>query len=257
MKLRPCIDIHNGHVVQIVGSSLNDEGDKAKANFISEKNSTYYSGLYKEKGLNGGHIILLNGKDSEYFGATRDEAIKALETYPEGMQIGGGITAENAKFFIDKGASHVIVTSYVFSDGKVCYNNLSKLIDAVGKEHVVLDISCKRKGDKYFVATNRWQVISDTEFNADLLKELSEYCDEYLVHAVDVEGKKSGINEEIAKILKESPIPVTYAGGISTYEDIRKIADIGDGKIDFTIGTALDIFGGDLSLEKVIECTQY
>lgn len=257
MKLRPCIDIHNGHVVQIVGSSLNDEGDKAKANFISEKDSTYYAGLYKEKGLNGGHIILLNGKDSEYFEATKNEAIKALETYPRGMQIGGGITAENAKAFIEKGASHVIVTSYVFSDGKVCYNNLSKLVEAVGKEHVVLDISCKQKDGKYYVATNRWQVISDTEFNVQLLKELAQYCDEYLVHAVDVEGKKSGINEEIAKILKESPIPVTYAGGISSYDDINKISVIGDGKIDFTIGTALDIFGGELSIEKVIECTQY
>lgn len=257
MKLRPCIDIHNGHVVQIVGSSLNDEGDKAKANFISEKDSTFYASLYKDKGLLGGHIILLNGKDSEYFEATRDEAIKALEAFPNGMQIGGGITADNAKYFIEKGASHVIVTSYVFSDGKICYNNLSKLVESVGRDHIVLDISCKRKGDKYFVATNRWQVVSDTEFNSELLTELSEYCDEYLVHAVDVEGKKAGINEEIANILKESPIPVTYAGGISSYEDISKIAEIGSGDIDFTIGTALDIFGGELSLEKVIECTQY
>jgi len=256
MKFRPCIDIHNGQVVQIVGSSLRDKGDEANENFVSEKSSRSYAKLYKENGLNGGHIIILNGKDSEYYEATKKAAIEALGEYEGGMQIGGGITAENAEEFIKCGASHVIVTSYVFRDGNICYNNLNSLVKAVGKEHIVLDVSCKQKDGKYYVATNRWQVVSDVVFDGDLLEKLADFCDEFLVHAVDVEGKKSGINEEIAHILKKSPIPVTYAGGISTYEDIDKIKIIGEGRIDFTIGTALDIFGGSLKLSEVIRCTK-
>lgn len=255
MKFRPCIDIHNGHVVQIVGSSLKDEGDSAKENFVSEKGGAYYASMYKDLGLPGGHIIILNGKDSEYYNDTKKEAINALKSFPGGMQIGGGITAENAKEYIDAGASHVIVTSYVFRDGNICYNNLDRLVKAVGKEHIVLDVSCRMRDGQYFVATDRWQVISDVLFDKKLLTDLSKYCDEYLVHAVDVEGKKSGINEEIASILKTSPIPVTYAGGISEISDIEKIKAIGEGRIDFTIGTALDIFGGKLDLSEVVRCT--
>ena len=256
MKFRPCIDIHNGHVVQIVGSSLKDEGDKALENFVSKSDSAYYANLYKSKNLNGGHIIILNGKDSEYYEATRNEALKALNTYKGGMQVGGGINADNAKEYINAGASHIIVTSYVFSDGNICYNNLERLVEAVGKDKICLDVSCRYKDGKYYVVTDRWQVFTDVVFDESLLEDLSKYCDEILVHAVDVEGKKSGINEEIASVLKTSKIPVTYAGGISSYEDIAKIREIGEGKIDFTIGTALDIFGGTLSLEEVIRCTQ-
>ena len=256
MKFRPCIDIHNGHVVQIVGSSLKDEGDEASNNFVSEKDSAYYASMYKENGLDGGHIIILNSKDSPYYEATRAEAIKALGAYKGGIQIGGGITADNAKEYINFGASHIIVTSYVFSDGIICYNNLDRLVSEVGKEHIVLDVSCRLKDGKYYVVTDRWQVFTDVEFNEELIAELSKYCDEFLVHAVDVEGKKSGINEDIARVLKSSNIPVTYAGGISSYEDIEKIAKIGEGRIDFTIGTALDIFGGTLQFKEVIRCTQ-
>ena len=256
MKFRPCIDIHNGHVVQIVGSSLKDKGDSALENFVSERDSAYYANLYKENGLDGGHIIILNGKDSEYYEATKAEALKALKAYPGGMQIGGGITAENAKEYINAGASHIIVTSYVFSDGIICYNNLDRLVEAVGKDHIVLDVSCRLKDGKYYVVTDRWQVFTDVVFDEELISDLSKYCDERLVDAVDVEGKKSGINVEIANILKASKIPVTYAGGISTYDDIEKIRSIGEGRIDFTIGTALDIFGGLLKMEEVIRCTQ-
>lgn len=255
MKFRPCIDIHNGHVVQIVGSTLKDEGDKASNNFVSEKDSAYYANLYKENNLQGGHIIILNSKDSEYYEATRAEAIKALGAHRNGIQIGGGITADNAKEYINFGASHIIVTSYVFSDGKICYNNLKRLVEEVGKEHIVLDVSCRYRDGRYYVVTDRWQVFTDVVFDENLLEELSEYCDEFLVHAVDVEGKKAGINEEIAEILKSSKLPVTYAGGISSYDDIEKIRSIGDGKIDFTIGTALDIFGGTLEFKEVIKCT--
>ena len=256
MKFRPCIDIHNGHVVQIVGSSLRDENDSAQNNFVSEKDSAYYANLYKEHGLSGGHIIILNGKDSEYYEATKAEAIKALQTYKGGMQIGGGITDKNAEEYILAGASHIIVTSYVFSDGKICYNNLNRLNSAVGREHICLDVSCRMRNGKYYVVTDRWQKFTDVVLNENLIVSLSEYCDELLVHAVDVEGKKAGINEQIAGILEKSPIPVTYAGGISSLDDIAKIRSIGNNKIDFTIGTALNIFGGDLNLMEVIRCTQ-
>ena len=256
MKFRPCIDIHNGHVVQIVGSSLRDENDSAQNNFVSEKDSAYYANLYQEHGLSGGHIIILNGKDSEYYEATKAEAVKALQTYKGGMQIGGGITDKNAEEYILAGASHIIVTSYVFSDGKICYNNLNRLNSAVGREHICLDVSCRMRNGKYYVVTDRWQKFTDVVLDENLIVSLSEYCDELLVHAVDVEGKKTGINEQIAGILEKSPIPVTYAGGISSLDDIAKIRSIGNNKIDFTIGTALNIFGGDLDLMEVIRCTQ-
>lgn len=256
MKFRPCIDIHNGHVVQIVGSSLRDENDSAQNNFVSEKDSAYYAKLYKEYGLSGGHIIILNGKDSEYYEATKTEAVKALQTYKGGMQIGGGITDKNAEEYILAGASHIIVTSYVFSDGKICYNNLNRLNSAVGREHICLDVSCRMRNGKYYVVTDRWQKFTDVVLDENLIVSLSEYCDELLVHAVDVEGRKAGINATIAGILEKSPIPVTYAGGISSLDDIAKIRSIGNNKIDFTIGTALNIFGGDLDLMEVIRCTQ-
>ncbi len=256
MKFRPCIDIHNGHVVQIVGSSLRDENDSAQNNFVSEKDSAYYANLYKENGLSGGHIIILNGKDSEYYEATKAEAVKALQTYKGGMQIGGGITDKNAEEYILAGASHIIVTSYVFSDGKICYNNLNRLNSAVGREHICLDVSCRMRNGKYYVVTDRWQKFTDVVLDENLIVSLSEYCDELLVHAVDVEGRKAGINATIAGILEKSPIPVTYAGGISSLDDIAKIRSIGNNKIDFTIGTALNIFGGDLDLMEVIRCTQ-
>ena len=256
MKFRPCIDIHNGHVVQIVGSSLRDENDSAQNNFVSEKDSAYYANLYKENGLSGGHIIILNGKDSEYYEATKAEAVKALQTYKGGMQIGGGITDKNAEEYILAGASHIIVTSYVFSDGKICYNNLNRLNSAVGREHICLDVSCRMRNGKYYVVTDRWQKFTDVVLDENLIVSLSEYCDELLVHAVDVEGRKAGINATIAGILEKSPIPVTYAGGISSLDDIAKIRSIGNNKIDFTIGTALNIFGGDLNLMEVIRCTQ-
>lgn len=256
MKFRPCIDIHNGHVVQIVGSSLRDENDSAQNNFVAEKDSAYYANLYKEHGLSGGHIIILNGKDSEYYEATKAEAVKALQTYKGGMQIGGGITDKNAEEYILAGASHIIVTSYVFSDGKICYNNLNRLNSAVGREHICLDVSCRMRNGKYYVVTDRWQKFTDVVLDENLIVSLSEYCDELLVHAVDVEGRKAGINATIAGILEKSPIPVTYAGGISSLDDIAKIRSIGNNKIDFTIGTALNIFGGDLDLMEVIRCTQ-
>lgn len=254
MEFRPCIDIHNGMVKQIVGSTLRDAGDKATENFVSDHDAAYYAGLYKSYGLFGGHVIMLNAYDSPYYEATRAQAVSALKAYPGGLMAGGGINADNASYFIDAGASHVIVTSYVFSDGAINMDNLQKLVGAVGREHIVLDLSCIKRGDAYFVATNRWQTVTDEEVNEELFAHLSGYCDEFLVHAVDSEGKSSGPDERLIGILGNANVSVCYAGGISSYDDIIKIKDIGKGKVDFTVGSRLDIFGGDLSIEEITEC---
>ncbi|MBQ8802252.1 MAG: phosphoribosylformimino-5-aminoimidazole carboxamide ribotide isomerase [Tyzzerella sp.] len=252
MKFRPCIDIHNGKVKQIVGGSLKDKGDQAVTNFASEYSASFYARKYKEDGILGGHIILLNPKTSEYYEATKAQAMLALKTYPRGMQIGGGITAENAKEYIDAGASHVIVTSYVFQNGEIYWENLRKLVEAVGKAHVVLDLSCRKKDDKYFVVTNRWQTFTNVEVNEALLESLAEYCDEFLVHGVDVEGKSSGVELELVKILAEwGKIPITYAGGIGSMEDLHEFEQVSGGKLDFTIGSALDLFGGKIPYDAV------
>ncbi len=252
MKFRPCIDIHNGKVKQIVGGSLLDEGNLATENFVSEQDGAFYANLYKKKGLKGGHAILLNPKTSEYYDADVEQACLAFLEFPKGIQIGGGISDENANFFLERGASHVIVTSFVFKNGKIEYENLNKLLGAVGKERLVLDLSCRKKDGVYYIVTDRWQKFTDTILNEEILEELSGYCSEFLIHAVDVEGKASGIEEELVKMLGNwGKIPMTYAGGIASYEDIEKIMELGQGKIDFTIGSALDIFGGKLEFEKV------
>lgn len=254
MKFRPCIDIHNGKVKQIVGGSLKDENNQAKENFVSEVDSTYYANLYKANNIKGGHIILLNSKDSEYFETTKSEALKALMAYKGGLQIGGGVNCDNALEYIKAGASHVIVTSYVFKNGKINYDNLNKIFNAVGKEYLVLDLSCRKKDDKYYIVTDRWQKFTDVCIDENIFYELSKYCDEFLVHAVDVEGKASGIEEEVAKILgRLENIKVTYAGGISSFADLDILKELGNGKIDFTIGSALDIFGGKMQFDSVVK----
>ena len=252
MKFRPCIDIHNGQVKQIVGGSLLDQGDQAVENFAATQEADYFADMYKKDGLTGGHVILLNPASSEYYAKTKEQALKALRAYPEGLQIGGGITAENAAEYIEAGASHVIVTSYVFKNGEIQWENLEKLCAAVGKEHVVLDLSCRKKDDKYYIVTDRWQTFTNVVLDEAILEKLSGYCDEFLVHGVDVEGKASGIESELIEILsKETKIPVTYAGGISSLEDLEKIRELGKGKIDFTIGSALDLFGGKIPYQTI------
>lgn len=254
MEFRPCIDIHNGSVKQIVGSSLRDTGNQAIDNFVSEQDGAFYAKLYKEAGIKGGHIILLNPTSSEYYEQTKEQAILALQEYPQGLQIGGGITADNAQEFIDLGASHVIVTSYVFKDGKVNYDNLKKLYEIVGKEHLVLDISCRYKEDGYYIVTDRWQKFTEEKVTYELLDKLSQYCDEFLIHAVDVEGKASGIEEELAKLVGNwGKIPITYAGGVHNFEDLDKLYKLGENKLNVTIGSALDLFGGSMEYLKVID----
>lgn len=252
MKFRPCIDIHNGKVKQIVGGSLKDEGNQAITNFASDYNADFYAEKYKADGLVGGHIILLNAKTSEYYEATKEQAMLALRTYPNGLQIGGGITAENAMEYIEAGASHVIVTSYVFKDGEIHWDNLKKLVEAVGKEHVVLDLSCRKRDGKYYVVTDRWQTFTNVVVDEDILTTLAEYCDEFLVHGVEVEGKSSGVELELVTILADwDKIPITYAGGIGSMEDLKEFEEASEGKLDFTIGSALDLFGGKIPYKTV------
>ena len=160
MKFRPCIDIHNGNVKQIVGGTLKDQDDQAVTNFTSAYGADHYAEMYKQDGLRGGHIILLNPASSDYYNATKEQALLALKTYPKGMQIGGGVTADNAAEYLEAGASHVIVTSYVFRDGEIIWDNLKKLVRAVGKEHIVLDVSCRRKNGEYYIVTDRWQTFT-------------------------------------------------------------------------------------------------
>ena len=253
MKFRPCIDIHNGQVKQIVGGSLCDEGDRADENFVSRKNGDFFAKLYKNNGLKGGHIILLNPQSSDYYEADVRQAELALKEYPGGLQIGGGINADNAGRFIDMGASHVIATSYVFRDGEINYDNLRSLVNAVGREHLVLDLSCRKRDGEYYIVTDRWQKYTNVKIDNEILDTLSEYCDEYLVHAVDVEGKASGIETDVADMLgRWGKIPMTYAGGVASFDDLRALRDLGRDRIDVTIGSALDIFGGHMRFEDII-----
>ncbi len=252
MKFRPCIDIHNGKVKQIVGGSLRDKENQAEINYTSELSAAWYAELYCRDHLKGGHIILLNAQDSLYYNATREQALKALAAYPKGMQIGGGITADNGAQYLDAGASHVIVTSYVFQNGIFSRKNLEKLSSAVGKEHVVLDLSCRKKGDDYYIVTNRWQTFTEVCLSKAVMDDLSHYCDEFLVHGVDVEGKSSGVELGLVKLLAEwGKIPITYAGGIGSLTDLETFRLASKGRLDFTIGSALDLFGGSIPYEVI------
>ena len=197
-------------------------------------------------------MILLNPPSSEYYEKTRKQALKALALYPQGLQIGGGITADNAREYIEAGASHVIVTSYVFRDGKIHWECMERLCDTAGKEHVVIDLSCRRKDDGYYIVTNRWQTFTSVKLTNDILREIAGFCDEFLVHGVDVEGRASGIEEELVELLStHRTIPVTYAGGIGSLSDLEHFRKLSGGFLDFTIGSALDIFGGKIPYHTV------
>jgi len=239
-RFRPCIDLHSGQVKQIVGSSLSDEADAAPVtNFVSTQPSSYFAELYKRDGLTGGHIIML-GKGNEH------AAIAALIAYPGGLQIGGGIRPENASNFLEAGATHVIITSYIFDDAaRFDEARLERIAGATGRERLVLDMSCRATPNGWSVAMNRWQTMTDLPVTEATIARLSPYCDELLIHAVDVEGKCNGMDEALLKKLAEwCHIPVTYAGGARSLEDLWRVQEITDGKVDVTIGSALDIFGG-------------
>ena len=249
MRFRPCIDLHNGQVKQIVGSTLSDaDRDNPRTNFSSPHPPSWYSRMYRADKLHGGHVIML-GPGNE------DAAVDAVSAWPGGLQVGGGIRADNAADWLEHGASHVIVTSYVFHDGLLDEERLHKLCRAVGREHLVLDLSCRRRGECYYVVTDRWQNFTSLEINPAVLEELAGYCDEFLVHAVDVEGKCMGIDTELIDLLSGNcPVPVTYAGGVSSMADLEMIRRAGEGRLDVTVGSALDIFGGSgLKYREVVE----
>lgn len=239
MKFRPCIDLHGGKVTQIVGSTFSDDDPgRIATNFASTRPASWYAGMYREDGLEGGHVIMLGPGNEE-------AAREALEAYPGGLQVGGGITEENAPSWLDRGASAVIVTSAVFRGGGIDEERLKRLLRLVGRERLVLDLSCRRRGDRYWVVTDRWQKFTDVEVSAASLDRLSTSCAEFLIHAADVEGRCEGIETGLVELLgRWEGIPLTYAGGIRGMEDIRLIGDLGGGRIDFTVGSALDIFGG-------------
>lgn len=257
MRFRPCIDIHNGKVKQIVGGTLQDQGNQAVDNFVSDQDGGFYANFYRQDGLKGGHIILLNPPESEYYEATKKQAMSALQAYPGGLQIGGGIRDANAAEFLDAGASHVIVTSFVFKNGQISYENLRRMVSVVGKERLVLDLSCRKKDGAYYIVTDRWQKFTDVKITPEVLTELSNNCAEFLIHAVDVEGKASGIEQELVKMLADwDGIPVTYAGGVGSFADLAQLKELGRGKLDVTIGSALSLFGGQMDYRKVLEFIQ-
>ena len=252
MRFRPCIDLHNGKVKQIVGGSLRDEGDCALVNYASDYDADYYAKLYKKDGLKGGHVIMLNPSSSPYYIETKQQARRALGAYPGGLQIGGGITADNAKEYLEMGASHVIVTSYVFQGGEIRWDRMEKLKKRIGKEQVVIDVSCRKKEGEYYIVTDRWQTYTDVKLTTDVLEKLEDYCDEFLVHGVDVEGKAAGIDSALARLLGDyEGVPVTYAGGIGNLRELVCFEKLTRGRVDFTIGSALDLFGGVIPYEKV------
>ncbi|MFC3153123.1 phosphoribosylformimino-5-aminoimidazole carboxamide ribotide isomerase [Litoribrevibacter euphylliae] len=246
---RPCIDLHQGKVKQIVGGSLNDEG--ADTNYVSPYDSTYYAELYRDHQLMGGHVIALGPGNQE-------AALNALRAWPQGLQFGGGVNNENAADYLEAGASHVIVTSYLFEGGELSSDRLEAIKRETGKEHLVLDLSCRRTDSSWNIATDRWQTITQTQITADTIKELSGHCSEFLIHAADVEGLQAGIDTELVEFLGQiCEIPVTYAGGARSLDDLKLVHQLSTGKVDLTIGSALDIFGGNgVTLEECIDWNQ-
>lgn len=253
---RPCIDLHNGQVKQIVGGSLSDDDASLKTNFVATHSPAFYADLYRQHGLRGGHVIKL--------GPGNDEAAReALRAWPDGLHLGGGITSDNAQTWLDAGAEKVIVTSYLFPGAKFDLQRLRDLASRVGKERLVVDVSCRKRGERWVVAMNRWQDLTDMDVNQESLDLLSEYCSEFLVHAADVEGLCQGIDERLVEKLGQwVRLPTTYAGGARDISDLQRVADLSHGKVHLTFGSALDIFGGKgvtmdelIAWNKAHDCT--
>lgn len=244
---RPCIDLHQGQVKQIVGGSL--RGQSARENHVSRHGADHFARLYQADGLRGGHVIQLGP-------GNRAAALSALAAFPGGLQVGGGVTPENARAWLDAGASHVIVTSYLFEGARLSQQRLSALSEVVGPSELVIDLSCRRKGRDYMVTTDRWQTMTETVVDQRLLAQLAPFCSEFLVHAADVEGLCQGIEEELVELLgRVSPLPCTYAGGARELRDLNRVADLSGGRVDLTFGSALDLFGG--GLVRYADCVAY
>lgn len=244
-QFRPCIDLHDGQVKQIVGGSLNDQG--ATTNFVSTHDSAYYANLYREHNLTGGHVIALGAGNEQ-------AALAALKSWPNGLQFGGGVNKENAARYLENGASHVIVTSALFEHNEFSFQRLEAIKQEIGKDKLILDLSCRRTNQGWQIATNRWQTITPTIIDATTLKELSKHCAEFLIHAADVEGLQGGIDENLVSFLgQHAYVPITYAGGARSLNDLKLVDKLSNGKVDLTIGSALDIFGGNgITLKECI-----
>ena len=239
MRFRPCIDLHRGQVKQIVGSTFSDdEPGRIATNFASPNPASWFAARYRRDGLSGGHVIML--------GPGNEEAAEgALRAFPGGLQLGGGVNEENAGRWLDAGASAVVVTSHVFREGRVDEERLARLEGRVGRERLVLDLSCRKRDGRYWVVTDRWQRFTAVEISPANLSRLAASCAEFLIHAADVEGRCEGVETDLVALLGGwEGIPVTYAGGIRNRDDIDLIRTLGRGRLDFTVGSALDIFGG-------------
>ncbi|MFO1477465.1 MAG: phosphoribosylformimino-5-aminoimidazole carboxamide ribotide isomerase [Verrucomicrobiota bacterium] len=235
---RPCIDLHEGRVKQIVGGTLDSGAGGLRTNFVSDRPAAWFADLYRRDNLSGGHVIQL-GPGNEA------EARSALKAFPGGLQLGGGVTADNAASWLEAGASHVIVTSWVFREGRLDEDRLAELVRRAGRDRLVLDLSCRKRAGEYWVVTDRWQKFTSLAVQQSTLESLAGHCAEFLVHAVDVEGLCRGIDSELVERLgRWSPIPATYAGGARSLADLEEVTRIGGGRVDLTIGSALDIFGG-------------
>ena len=244
---RPCIDLHEGKVKQIIGGSLTANG--AETNFVSDRDATYYASLYREHNLRGGHIISLGPNNQQ-------SALRALTAFPQGMQYGGGVNLENASEFLEAGASHVIVTSHLFESGEFSWSRLEAIKSAVGADRLVLDLSCRKTDNGWMIATDRWQTITDTPVNQQTIEKLESHCAEFLVHAADVEGLQAGIDSDLVSLLGQCcSLPCTYAGGARSLQDLQLVDSLSKGRVDLTIGSALDIFGG--SGITLADCIQW
>ena len=251
-QFKPCIDLHEGKVKQIVGGTLSDDGTGLKENFTSDKSSADFAKLYRDHNLTGGHIIQLGPGNKE-------AAHAALSAWPNGMQLGGGVTIDNAASWIEAGASHVIVTSWLFSpDSKFLTNRLKQLSSEIGKDRLIVDLSCRRTQQGWTVAMNRWQTLTDLNITTDTLDQIADYCDEFLIHAADVEGMCGGVDLELVEMLGNwGKIPMTYAGGAATIKDVQQTQERSQGKVDITVGSALDIFGGTgMTLDELVQWNQ-
>ena len=238
---RPCIDLHQGKVKQIVGNTLTKDQEDLRINFVSDKTASNFAKICSQDKLRGGHLIMLGSGNKE-------AALDALKSYPGGLQVGGGISLDCASDWIREGASHVIVTSCLFDE--IAHFKLAKLQDLaskIGKDKIVIDLSCKSNGKSWTVMKDNWQTATDLSLSESLLCLLSDYCDEFLIHATELEGKCQGIDSKLIKFLgRSSPLPCTYAGGVSSISDLDYIKSISDGRVDVTIGSGLDLFGGKL-----------
>ncbi|MBT8037736.1 MAG: phosphoribosylformimino-5-aminoimidazole carboxamide ribotide isomerase [Verrucomicrobiae bacterium] len=238
-QFRPCIDLHHGQVKQIVGGTLRDSGAGPKENFVSDQSPAWYAELYRKSTLTGGHVIQLGAGNTE-------AARAALSAWPGGMQLGGGVSIHNAAEWLEAGASQVIVTSWLFdADGGFREDRLRELASEIGRENIVVDLSCRRTEAGWSVAMNRWQTLTRVDVTHATLDALAEWCAEYLVHAADVEGLCQGVDVELVELLGSwAGVPMTYAGGVAEMDDLRLVNERSGGNVDVTVGSALDIFGG-------------